>query len=312
MAPPGFGRATQPNPRSSKNAIATDEPADASGSEPDVGHPSSAVAPSARRHVARPNQRTRDSWRRTSARTNRRGSSQTASSSSSRCNPSRRLLRPRSATAYRDRGQQAHQPTGWSDRAARTPGESPSRTPSTRTFDGPSESHPTANSVRVLQKALHQQRRVFRDVANSAATSPRSRSRTGRVVSIGMLHPSEAIRPSRGPGSIWVGLPLTSGPTEACAPGPAVNIASRLSKTPVIWSTLAGMPETGPWRDRGSSLARGRRPPDASARVPLTLRTHETRSALSATRDSPTDLQPHIPLTGLLTRGGRVGAGRAR
>lgn len=312
MAPPGFGRATQPNPRSSKTLSRPTNP---------LTHPVRSPTSATPQVRWRP-QPGATSPARISVRETPGGEPLLGRTGAAAARPRRR--RPHAATPPEDccdHDQPRHTATVVSRRT--NPLAGPTERPELRGSPRPgrhrlepstvpSESHPTANSVRVLQKALHQQRRVFRDVANSAATSPRSRSRTGRVVSIGMLHPSEAIRPSRGPGSIWVGLPLTSGPTEACAPGPAVNIASRLSKTPVIWSTLAGMPETGPWRDRGSSLARGRRPPDASARVPLTLRTHETRSALSATRDCPTDLQPHIPPTGLLTRGGRVGAGRAR
>ena len=193
VAGPGFGRATQLNLRSSKVRSRPTNPADRSGPEPAVGHPSSAVAPSSRATS-------------TAARTAlaRPLAANLCSEEQARQQPdrvvllalqrSRRLLRPLSATAYRDRGPQAHPPTGWSDRAARTPrGVLVPDVIDWNLRRFPPESHPTANSVRVLQKAMHQQRRVFRDVANSGATSPRSRSRTSRVVSIGILHPSEAI-----------------------------------------------------------------------------------------------------------------------
>jgi len=73
------------------------------------------------------------------------------------------LLRPLVATMYRDRGPQAHHPTGSPATDAKIPmGVELAVVMVSKRFRFPPLSHPTANDLRVTQNAVHQQRRAFR------------------------------------------------------------------------------------------------------------------------------------------------------
>lgn len=102
--------------------------------------------------------------------------------SSSRSRSRRSLLRPLSATAYRDLGPHAHHPTGSPVQEARTPIGVllPRAMDSKRCWFVP-VNQPTVNWLRVVQKAVHQQRRVFLLPPNSVARSGRSSGPTGRA-----------------------------------------------------------------------------------------------------------------------------------
>jgi len=139
-------------------------------------------------------------WPRRSARTKKQGKSHTISSSS-RTRFLMILFRGSVAATYRDRGPQAHQPTGSAACEAKIPigvELAAAIAPNRRWL--PPLSQPAANWLRVTQNAMHQQRRVVLWLSNSLLRSGRSFDSTSRV-SIAAPMDKTLPRPGRKPTS---------------------------------------------------------------------------------------------------------------
>jgi hypothetical protein len=161
-------------------------------------------------------------WPRRPARTKKQGKSHTISSSS-RARFLMILFRGAVAATYRDRGPQAHQPTGSAACQAKIPigvELAAAIAPNRRWL--PPLSQPAANWLRVTQNAMHQQRRVVLWLSNSLLRSGRSFGSTSRV---SMAAPMDKTlpRPGRMPtGGFWT----RSGPSRPPSPS-ALRRSSR-------------------------------------------------------------------------------------
>jgi hypothetical protein len=157
----GRGRSTQLKPRSSNTCSRPRKALSERCADLAKGQPSMAEAPS--RRASSTAARTSawvTPWPRRPARTKRQGRSHTISSSLG-ARFRMILLRGLVAATYRDRGPQAHQPTGSAACKARIPigvELAAAIAPNRRWF--PPLSQPAANWLLVTQNAMHQQRRV--------------------------------------------------------------------------------------------------------------------------------------------------------
>jgi len=197
----GLGRSTQLKPRSSNTCSRPTKASPERRSDPARGQPSMAEAPLPRASstAARMSAWTTP-WPRRSARTKKQGKSHTISSSS-RTRFLMILFRGSVAATYRDRGPQAHQPTGSAACEAKIPigvELAAAIAPNRRWL--PPLSQPAANWLRVTQNAMHQQRRVVLWLSNSLLRSGRSFDSTSRV-SIAAPMDKTLPRPGRKPTS---------------------------------------------------------------------------------------------------------------
>jgi hypothetical protein len=186
------------------------------------------------------------------------------------------LLRGPVAATYRDRGPQAHQPTGSAAHEARIPiGVELAAAIALNRCWLPPMSQPAANWLGVTQNAMHQQRRVVLWLSNSLARSGTSFGPTGRV---SMSALTNGNLPRRGPKP--TGNRLRSA-TAAAARWSSIlagrclqRAAAGLSATPKLRNTSAAH-GAGSVSDRLSTL--GTTPRNQRSRGEVSRRTDGAR-----------------------------------